>query len=277
MSSSQPVRRNNRGGGYVEELHVIGLPDGGHRLEFRAPAGVVTQVGQCDPSYICERAVATLGLQRLRSARHAPTRATWALMTALGQVLTLPVTDNVDFALALDRYKTPTDGVDPAEWPRTATADYVHRGKYWYKTPSTAEKRRECGLALVELLFKVIDQHPVLGHVDSVAAVPGHDPLVVSFGARLAHAIAQRIGATFIRCSGPPGFRTPAKDLAPAELATAINGTFHCPTNATNQSVLIVDDVYRSGVTTAETARALRHAGAQRVAVLCPARTMRTF
>jgi hypothetical protein len=275
MNSSQPVRPSNRGGGYVEDVRVIGMPDGDHRLEFRGPAGAVAQVRQCDSSYVPDRPVTTLGVQRLRSTRHAPTRATQSLLDVLHCVVTLPTGTNVDFALALDWYKTPVAGVSAQNWQNTATADLVHRGKYWYKDQYNREKRRECGLALVELLFNAVSQHPLLCRIDSVAAAPGHDPKIVGFGGQLAAATARRLEKPCVHCAGPAEFRTPAKDLDQDQLAAAIKDKFTCPVDIQGQSVLIVDDVYRSGTTMAETARALRHAGATRVAGLCPVRTMR--
>lgn len=276
MSSIQPVRLSNRGGGCADDIRVTALPGGGHRLEFRGPAGVVAQLRQCDSTYVPECSVVALGIQRLRSTRYAPTQAVQSLLGVLQHVVTLPVGADVDFALALDWYKTPVDGVPSTNWPNTTTANLVHRGKYWYKNEYSRAKRRECGLAPVELLLNVVSQHPLLDHVDSVAAAPGHDPKIVNFGAQLSAAVAHRLGKPSIRCSGPPGFRTPAKDLDQERLAAAIKGRFTCTADVRGHSVLIVDDVYRTGSTVSETARALRCAGATRVAGLCPVRTMRT-
>src|SRR5947209_1111577 len=140
MTNSQPVRQSNRGGGYVEDVRVMTTPAGGHRLEFRGPAGSVVQIGQCDRSYAPERRVAPQGVQRLRSSRNTILPITRSLLTILGDVLTLPTAANVDFALAIDWYKTPVDGISPSEWPNTSTADLVSRGKYAYRDPRNREK-----------------------------------------------------------------------------------------------------------------------------------------
>jgi hypothetical protein len=252
------------------------MPTGGHRLEFRGPGTAVNQVRLSDSRYVPERAIVALGFQQLRAPHQSPTQAIASLLRVLGRVVTLRTATHVDFAIALDWYKTPVDGVSPKGWPNTRAGDLVSRGKYWHQHPSGHKKQRECGLALVELLVEVIGQHPLLCGIDSIAAAPGHDPKIVGFGSRLSAATAKRLGKPFIRCSGPPGFRTPAKDLDRAQLAAAIENKFVCQTSIRGQSVLVVDDVYRSGCTMTETARALRQAGAAHVAGLCPVRTMRS-
>lgn len=276
MNSSQPARRSNRGGGYVEAVQVTSTTDGGHCLEFRGPAGAVGQIRVGDPRYVVVGTVRSLGSQCLRAPGSQPTPVTRSLLQVLQRVLTLPVRTNVDFALALDWYKLPVEGEPGGTWRDTATGYLVSHGKYWYKGQPNYERRRVCGRALAARLTALVNEHPLLRGVDSVAAVPGHDPKIVGFGAELAAATARRSEKDFIRCTGPSVFRTPAKDLQPTELESAIRNKFACPDDLRGRSVLIVDDVYRSGVTMAETARALRAAGATQVVGLCPVRTLRS-
>jgi hypothetical protein len=277
MSSSQSVRLSNRGGGHVESVRVTVLSGGRHRLEFLGPAGAVEQIRMCDPRYVPEKAAVALGLQRLAAPDQAPTATTQAVLRVLERVVTLPTPGNLDFAIAIDWYKAPVDGVAPNSWPNTSAGDLVHRAKYWYLRSSlNREKFKECGGTLVNRLADVVGEHPLLRDVDSVAAAPGHDPELRDFGTMLASATARHFGKPFACCSGPPGFRTPAKDLDPAQRAAAIGDKFACEASMDGQSVLIVDDVYSSGTTMAETARALRKAGAARVAGICPVRTMRS-
>ena len=54
----------------------------------------------------------------------------------------------------------------------------------------------------------------------------------------------------------------------------ALRGQFRCPEDVFGQRILIVDDVRASGATAEETARALRAAGARRVASIAAIRTM---
>ncbi|WP_291418817.1 phosphoribosyltransferase family protein [Actinophytocola sp.] len=91
----------------------------------------------------------------------------------------------------------------------------------------------------------------------------------------LAAAVARRLDKRLVRCAALADFRTPAKSLDPAGRASVIDNQFVCREDLSGLSLLIVDDVYGSGSTVAETARAVRAAGAVQVASLCAVRTMR--
>jgi len=149
-------------------------------------------------------------------------------------------------------------------------------GKYWYKDLADVAKQRECGLALRDLLVEVVNRHPLLCDVAAIAAVPGHDSKILSFGARLAAAVARALGKPLVPCSSLTDFRPPAKGLDPDDRASMIRNKFACKEHVGGQSLLIVDDVYSSGSTADEAARALRVAGATQVASLCAVRTMKS-
>lgn len=271
MESTPRARISNRGGDYVRDVHVSPLANG-HILRLHAPDGAVDQIRLTDPRYVL---IDSSQPRRLRGGGQRPTAATSQLLTVLRDVVTLPGGGDLDYALAVDWYKEPVDGVASVDWRNTTIGDLVHRAKYWYKKPEDIAKLRECGWALVDVLVPVVNRHPLLREVDVISAVPGHDSNVVSFGARLAAAVANALGKQSIRCTDRAGFRTPAKSVDPAERADMIRNRFRCAEALDHRSVLIVDDVYSSGTTATETARALRVAGATRVASLCAVRTLR--
>jgi len=271
LDSTPRERVSNRGGGYVSDVKIV-RADNGHVMQLRAPAGAVKQVCLTDPRYV---PVQSPPYCKLRGAGVAPTQATTQLLTLLGDILTLPCGNELDYALALDWYKIPVEGVEGTSWSNTPIANLVHRGKYWYRGSKDAGKQKRCGLALVKLLVPVISQHPLLCDVAAIAAVPGHDSKVVSFGARLADAVARTLNKLSVRCDALNDFRPPAKSLEPAARASVINNQFVCNEYLDGKSLLIIDDVYRSGSTANETARALRAAGATQVSSLCAVRTMR--
>jgi hypothetical protein len=55
------------------------------------------------------------------------------LLELLGEVVSLPSLPPLKFAIALDWYKIPVDGVDSRDWPNTEVGELVHQGKYVYK------------------------------------------------------------------------------------------------------------------------------------------------
>jgi adenine/guanine phosphoribosyltransferase-like PRPP-binding protein len=212
----------------------------------------------------------------LRGAGMSISPAVRRLIDALRDVLTLPAPDDVDYAIALDWTKQPIEGEHPHAWPNTRIYDLVHKGKYWYKTPSGIDQQRQVGRALTTELLTLIDRHPLLRTTDAVVAVPGHDAKVVSFGSRLAASVAYQRGVRFESTRAVATFRTPAKTLDLAERAEVITGKFVCGADLSGADVVIVDDLYSSGTTAAETARVVRLSGARRVAVLCAVRTLRS-
>lgn len=271
MDGTPRERIGNRGGDYVRDVMVVRTV-GGHVLQVRGPANAIKQICLTDPRYVPTKSPQP---RRLTGVGAEPTQATSQLLALLGTILTLPCETGLDFALALDWYKVPMDGRDPRSWQNTPTGNLVSRGKYWYRSPGNAGKQRACGRALVKRLVAVVNRHPLLRDVDAIAAAPGHDSKVVSFGARLATAVAGTLGKPLIMCSGLADFRAPAKGQDPVARAAMLHRQFVCHTHIARQSLLIVDDVYSSGSTANETARALRAAGAEHVTCLCAVRTMR--
>ena len=267
LSQSGP---SNRGGSYLTDHSHQPAPSGGHRLTVTGPDGAITQVIMTDCSYT--RSGDFINLHHLDGAGPGPTAGTSAFLELLRGAVIVPCGNLVDFAIALDWYNKI---VDDKLGPRTDLADLVHRGKYWYK--ADAEKQRAVGLAVADEITEFIAQHPLLKDVDAIASAPGHDAQVASFGGRLAATVARDRGnLPIVHCKSIQVFRAPAKSLRVADRAAALEGQFRCPVDISGQNVLIVDDLYTTGATAQETARALRAAGATAVASLAAVRTMKS-
>jgi adenine/guanine phosphoribosyltransferase-like PRPP-binding protein len=265
---------SNRGGGYVTgHSHAVSSPSR-HTLHVHGPAGAIDQVRLLDPSYTVE-VTTRAGPHEMHGPGIRPAAATTDLLDLLGTALTVPCGDELDFAVALDWYNKVTDNGGPDHWARTDLADLIYRGKY--RDKADAVKVQQVGRAVVGEVTEFIVAHPLLRRIEAIAAVPGHDGKVLSFGSRLAESVARRRGVQFVRCRCEKEFRTPAKQLDLNQRAAALAGLFHSPSEVSGKRVLIIDDVYSSGATAHETARALRAAGAVRVVSLAAVRTLRSL
>lgn len=195
------------------------------------------------------------------------------LLAVLGNTLTLFCPATVDFALALDWYKQPVDGVAATSWPNTETGELIHLGKYRYRTDGN--RQTEFGRLLMRKVSAVIQGHPLLRKADFVLDVPGHDTERVSFGSRMAATVERDFKMPKIRVKTRDKFRAEAKSLNPSQRAEILAGQFSIANDLQGQTALIVDDVFHSGASMGEVARAARDAGAKRVLGICAVRTRR--
>ena len=270
-----PPRWDSRGNRLVDwTSESIGS---GHHLWLRATADVVAQIRQVagdyrplDPPPAWYEGAWTHVLYSRLPLRTEIER----MLDLLTSAITLPAPRGMDTTLALDWYKVAEEGVDPRSWSNTTAGDWVSQGKYWYR--SGPQHQQNLGRRAAQALVEAVRRHPALAVATVVADVPGHDAQQVSFGSRLAKTVAQDTGRAFVRVSCTTPFRPEAKNVTEAQHTAVLHGSFRVLESLRGARVLVVDDVFRSGRSMAEVARACRAAGAMSVSGLCVVRTMRS-
>ncbi len=248
---------------------------GGHVLLLCGPGEVVDQVSSVAPEYVH----LALSNEAKRAWTHAlrvkgPLRTDVEnLLQLLTAVVLLPSPPNIDTAIALDWYKLAQDTVDPWEWPNTEVAELVRQGKYLNRFD--ARRQADAGLKLVARLCDTIRCHAGLSRATVILDVPGHDSEQVSFGSRVACSVASRLNLPVAKTSTSSTFRPPAKNADSLARITAIKNKFFVRYDLRYHNALVVDDVFKSGTSMSETARAIRVAGAVHVNGIVAVRTMR--
>lgn len=190
------------------------------------------------------------------------------LISLLQTALVLPTGHDgrLDLAMALDWYKVLDPAVAPTEWANTEAGDLVNKAKYWVSSPSI---RRAAADRLIELLSAAVGRHPAYRDASSVVSVPGSKGDGNSIGEYIASHVAQQTGKELVMTTGPA--REPRK--GGGGTACVLDGQFTLPTMIEG-ACIIVDDVYRSGITMRATALAARGAGATAVYGLSAAKTI---
>jgi pyrimidine operon attenuation protein/uracil phosphoribosyltransferase len=273
-AGSAPFYRDQRGN-RLEDWTTTSVGSG-HVLWLRGPVEVVQQVTALAPEYRRLPDSVTAGptwTHALQSPRPDAPELVRGLLGLLTEVVCLPSPPNVDFALALDWYKKPEEGVDPFDWDNTPTAQLVSSGKYRYKNNDDMQSR--VGLQLVNLMCRAIERHGILTQATVILDIPGHDSSRVSFGSRMASTIARRRDIPIIKVAAKSAFRPEAKNLEESERLNFLNDQFSVRQSLTGQRVLIADDVFRSGTSMGAVASAARDVGAVNVYGICGVRTMR--
>ena len=105
--------------------------------------------------------------------------------------------------------------------------------------------------------------------VDSVIPVPIHRSRLSERGFNQALVLCQDLPQEVIEKNLVRIRRTkPQVKLSPEERLKNLSGAFKCPESLIGKRILLVDDVFTTGATASECARALKEAGASWVGVL---------
>lgn len=268
-SALVPDRRGNR---LERHMFDVAADKRSHRLLLRASSEIAGQFLRLAGTGYRPAGMAiaaSSGWTHCLGAPGMPAASARELADLLTEVVTLPSLPPVEFAIAMDWYKIPVDGVNARDWRNTPDGERVHVGKYWTSSPGA---RAEAGRALVRRLVRVTRRHPALASADVVVAVPGHDRTYLSFGEQIAASVSGVVGLPLVKVMASHEFRPPAKDLPAGD--DAVWG-FSVAEDLAGATALIVDDVFRTGRTMSAVGSAVMRAGASRACGLAAVRTMR--
>jgi predicted amidophosphoribosyltransferase len=181
------------------------------------------------------------------------------MLSLFSEVLTLTRIEGLDEAIALD-FHTDAGSETGGNFNRTAVGELAYQGKY--------HSDKAAGKALADRLSQVAMSHPRLSRATVVVSVEGTSN---TFGERLAQGVARRMALPFAKAHWAEKPVTPAKEgRSSLELQRcSIDGDIE------RQVVLIVDDMWRTGVSSKSVAAQARAMGAVEVFGLCCTRTLR--
>lgn len=267
-----PAYLGDHRGGTIQSasLRMVGELPSNYFIDLCGPVEAVNQIIHCFPG---QAVMTEIPAELKASVSHSLyvekgiTQAIRDLGHLLQEVVSIPCPESVDCAVAMDWYKVVDEDVDPAHWDETPMGQCIQYTKH-ATNPTWSNSRRKW-LELVAALAGFINRHPDYAAAQSVGAAPGSKADGDSFGERLARAVAARTGKPFIPATAA-GPRSEQKLGLHQDLSSAF--TMSAPVRGT---IIMVDDVYRTGATMSGAAKAARRAGATRVLALTAARTMR--
>jgi adenine/guanine phosphoribosyltransferase-like PRPP-binding protein len=156
---------------------------------------------------------------------------------------------------------------DGDEWSRGLVGELAYRLKY-EGDPSAVQP-------LVDHIMDLIAQHPELADIDGIVPMPpstarSFDP-VRAVADELGGRLGKKVGSVLVRVRQT----APQKEMhSMAQKRANVDGAFVVRAKVSGRKVLLVDDLFDSGMTLETAYRALMDAGAARVCVLTLTKTI---
>lgn len=206
-------------------------------------------------------------------------RGTQSTLEGLLNILhwTVTISDQADesHALYLHQLPHPTEDPDRDQWKRTKLGNLVHKAKSY--SPTTGNK--PAALELAGWLHRWLTKHPRYFRANAIVpAPPGNPDKSFDLPLFLADELSSRLHMPRYVCEKAKDMQQQKEveqDLA--ILRDNVNQKFRINTDLSGLTVVIIDDLYRSGATVAELVRACRVAGAQRVLSLVATKTAKFY
>lgn len=177
--------------------------------------------------------------------------------------LSIPCSENIDLSISLDWYSQPEAAGGVA---RTPTGQLINRTKH--ASHPTWSQSKISRAELVSELSGLINNHPTYTAADFITSPPGSGGDGQSFAELLAQEVARQTHKPYIAMCGP------ARPQQKEEVSRTVRDDFEM-SSAVSGTAIVLDDVFRSGITLESAAVALRNAGADKVLALSATRTIR--
>lgn len=185
------------------------------------------------------------------------------LLQRLQGWLTLSARPDVNLGTSIDWFKRADELGNLVNTDMGRRVNFTKYAPY----PNGSSSRQARG-ELYDAMVDLVENHPVYASTRLVTSPPGSAGDGNSFGERLGRAVAQRTGKRYIVTTGPA--RPPQKE----EGERVVRDDFVL-SESVSERILVIDDVFYTGITLDATARAARRAGATEVITLTAARTLR--
>jgi hypothetical protein len=189
-----------------------------------------------------------------------------SFMKLLQTVVTLTENEDIEVSISLDWYK---ESDEFGGLQNTTMGTLVNRTKHAPHPEWSGS--RTAWASMVDVMVSFIQTHPFYRTADIITAPPGHLADGNSWGERLAKAVASATGQTFVPMIGQ-GPRPARKEADNADLD--LSNEFTMTQTVEGQKVVVIDDVYHTGITLRGAAMACRRAGAAEVLTATVARTL---
>lgn len=235
-------------------------------LMLCGPEEVIAQIAAVAKGTCVERSLSDKGRERWTHAlyfQNGVSQEIADLCENLTELLSIPNSASIDLSLSLDWYKQAND---EGELVHTPAGQLIYRTKY--SNNPTWSSSRQARRDLLKAMSSTIETHPILASARLISTPPGSKGDGSSFGEILGQDVAKQAGREFVPMTGPA--RAPQKE----EIGRNVRDDFEL-NEVVRGPILLIDDVFHTGVTLESAARAARRAGASEVFALTAARTLR--
>lgn len=181
----------------------------------------------------------------------------------------LTIFDSLDETHALAPHQIPT-GIE--DFVRSEIGDLVYRAKS-YSAASGSKSRADL---LADHMTKFLRSHPRYSAANHFTAVPPSNPSkTFDLPTHLAKHASRTLGRSLLTI-GKVRATEPQKGKGTEEdCRTNVTGSMRVDQSLNGATVVVVDDIYRSGCSMAEAARACRQAGAREVLGFAATKTLK--